>query len=418
MDDRIVITGVGAISPIGLTAEECWQNAINGFSGVGPLTLFDTSNYQIHIAAEVKGFSPEKYIELKDVRRRDRYQQLALAAVQEAVEQSGLNDLPSQKINPERIGVVVSSAIGGLTILHEAIGNVLNNEPRRLGPFVIPMLMSNGASGLIAIEYGFQGPCMSVASACASGSDGIGIAWLLIRSGMADIVVTGGSEATITPVAVGAFDRLGAMSRKNELTGNRYLTPQPFDRDRDGLVIGEGASILVIEKESHARKRGVRILAELAGYASTADAFHITAPSEDGSGGARAISLALESASANLDEVSYINAHGTATSLNDYSETLAIKKAFGKQAYNIPVSSTKSMTGHMMGATGALEVLFCMNTIRDGIIPPTINYVTPDPQCDLDFVPNQAREKEVKTAISNAFGFGGHNSVLVLRKYV
>ena len=278
----------------------------------------------------------------------------------------------------------------------------------------IPMLMANGAAGLIAIDYGFKGPAFSVSSACASGADGIGLAWTLIRSGVIDAAIAGASEATITPVGVASFDRLNAMSRRNE---DYSMTPQPFDLGRDGLVMGEGAAALVLERESSARQRGAVILAELAGYAATADAYHITAPSEDGIGGARAISLALEAANVNLDEVDYINAHGTATPLNDASETKAIKAAFGELAYRIPVSSTKSMTGHMMGATGALEAIFCVQAVRDGVMPPTIHYQTPDPQCDLDYVPNQARTKELRVAISNAFGFGGHNAVLVIRRY-
>ena len=280
------------------------------------------------------------------------------------------------------------------------------------------MLMPNGAAGLISIDHIFQGPSLSVSSACASGSDGIGTAWMMLKSGVVDVIVAGGCDATITPVAVGAFDRLGAMSRNNEKNENgSYMTPKPFDRNRNGLVMGEGAGVLVLERESHALARGVEILAELAAYSATADAYHITAPSDDGAGGARAIRQALTIGKINLDEVDYINAHGTATMLNDLSETKAIKTAFGKEAFNIPVSSTKSMTGHMMGATGALEAVFSVLAIRDGWIPPTINYETPDPDCDLDYVPNQARQVPVNIVVSNAFGFGGHNSVLVIRKY-
>jgi 3-oxoacyl-(acyl-carrier-protein) synthase len=276
------------------------------------------------------------------------------------------------------------------------------------------MLMSNGSAGMIAIDYGFQGPCFSVSSACASGADGIGSAWTLLRSGQVDIAVTGGAESTITPIGVAAFDRLGAMSRRND---DYSMTPQPFDKNRDGLVMGEGAAILVLERESHAKARGAEILAELAGYAATADAFHITAPSEDGAGGARAIRHAIESAGINIEDVDYINAHGTATELNDLSETLAIKQAFGDCAYSLAISSTKSMTGHMMGATGALETLFCVRAVQENIVPPTIHYETPDPDCDLDYIPNHARSMQVNAAISNAFGFGGHNAVLVVRKY-
>jgi 3-oxoacyl-(acyl-carrier-protein) synthase len=277
------------------------------------------------------------------------------------------------------------------------------------------MLMSNGASGLIAIDHGFTGPCFSVASACASGADGIGTAWHLIRSGAIDIAITGASDATITALGVAAFDRLGAMSRRNE---DYLMTPQPFDLNRDGLVMGEGAAIMVLESESHAQKRGAEILAELAGYASTSDAYHITAPSDDGAGGAQAMRLAMHAAGVNNDEVDYINAHGTATDLNDVSETRAIKATFGDLAYKIPVSSTKSMTGHMMGTTGALEAIFCVLAIRSHIIPPTIHYETPDPDCNLDYVPNEARETWVDVALSNAFGFGGHNAVLAIKSYI
>ena len=279
---------------------------------------------------------------------------------------------------------------------------------------VVPMYMPNGAAGLVSIDFGLTGPCFSIASACASGADSLGLATLLIKAGIIDVAIAGASEATITRIGVTAFDRAGAMSHVEEPP---YPTPKPFDLNRDGLVMGEGAAILVVERESHALNRGAKILAELAGYGSTADAFHITAPDENGSGGARAIRLALESAGISPAEVDYINAHGTGTNLNDSAETLAIKSAFGELAYNIPISSTKSMTGHMMGATGALEAIFCVWAIREGIIPPTINYQTPDPACDLDYVPNHARQKPIKVAIDNAFGFGGHNAVLVFKEY-
>jgi 3-oxoacyl-(acyl-carrier-protein) synthase len=298
--------------------------------------------------------------------------------------------------------------------LQDSIFTLNAEGPRRISPFVIPMLMSNGAAGMLAIDYGIKGPTFSVASACASGADGIGTAWMMLRHGVIDAALVGASDATITPIGIASFDRLGALSRRNE---DFSMTPQPFDKHRDGLVMGEGAAVLVLETEQHARARGAEILAELAGYAATADAFHITAPAEDGSGSGLAMSLALQSAGVNTDQVDYINAHGTATPLNDLSETRAIKAAFGDLAYNIPISSTKSMTGHMMGATGALEAVFCVQAVRNKVIPPTIHYETPDPECDLDYVPNQARELDVDVAISNAFGFGGHNAVLVIKKY-
>ena len=409
MKERIVITGLGAISPLGLSARESWQNAVNGVSGVGPITLFDSSEFLVQVACEVKHFVPKDFISAREARRMDRYEQMAVAATKEALNQSGLEITLE---NAPRVGVIVSSAIGGIRSFEEGVNVILDKGPRRVNPFLIPMLMPNGAAGLIGITYGMQGPAFSVASACASGIDSLGIAWMMLKTGMMDAAVVGASESTITPTAVAAFDRLGAMTRRQD------NVPQPFDANRDGLVMGEGAAVLILERESHAIGRSAEVLAELVGYAATADAFHITAPSEDGSGGSRAIKLALDIAGINLDDVNYINAHGTSTPLNDASETRAIKAAFGELAYKIPISSTKSMTGHMMGATGALEAIFCVKAVRENIIPPTINYQTPDPICDLDYVPNEAREANVDIAISNAFGFGGHNAVLVVKKYM
>jgi 3-oxoacyl-[acyl-carrier-protein] synthase II len=409
--ERIVITGMGTINSLGKSVGETWQAVTQGVSGVGVITLFDTTDFQVKIACEVKNFNPEDFIPAKEARRRDRFEQFASIAAAEALAQAGL---VVTEESASKVGVIVSSAIGGFTSLTEGEHTLLDQGPRRVSPFLIPMLMSNGAAGMLAIDHGFKGPSFSVASACASGADGIGMAWMLLRAGVIDAALAGASEATITPLGVAAFDRVGATSRRNE---DFSQTPQPFDRNRDGLVMGEGAGLLVLETESHAQQRGANILAELAGYASTADAYHITAPSESGEGGARAIRAALESAQVNLDEVDYINAHGTATVLNDLSETKAIKAAFGNIAYNIPVSSTKSMTGHMMGATGALEIIFCTQVVKEGLIPPTIHYQSPDPECDLDYVPNLARQQPVGVAISNAFGFGGHNAVLVVRRY-
>ena len=409
--ERIVITGMGTVNPLGLTVEESWRNAVNGVSGVGPITLFDSSPLNVHFAAEVKNFQPENYMDPKEARRRDRFEQTGVAAAKDALENSGLE---ITEANSGRIGVLVSSAIGGIKSLQDAVITNHTEGPRRVSPFLIPMLMPNGASGMIAIDFQIKGPCFSVASACASGSDGIGTAWLMLKAGMIDAAVAGASEMTICSTGVAAFDRVGAMSRRND---NYSMAPQPFDKNRDGLVMGEGAAVLVLETESHAKKRGATILAELAGYGATADAFHVTAPHETGAGGAAAMRMALDSAGANMDELGYINAHGTGTSLNDQSETRAIKAAFAEKAYQIPVSSTKSMTGHMMGATGALEAIFCVQVVREGILPPTIHYETPDPECDLDYIPNQAREKKVDLAISNAFGFGGHNAVLAIRRY-
>jgi 3-oxoacyl-[acyl-carrier-protein] synthase II len=409
--EKIVITGMGTINALGLSVAESWQAAVNGVSGVGPITQFDTGEYLVKIACEARNFVPENYMDGKEARRRDRFEQFAAASVKEALAQSGLTVIEA---NAGRIGVVISAAIGGLKSLEEAIFTIRDSGPRRVSPFLIPMLMPNGASGQTAIDYGIKGPCISVASACASGADGIGAAWMMLRNGTIDAAITGASEAPICRAGVAAFDRVGAMSRRN---ADYSMTPQPFDKNRDGLVMGEGAAVLVMETESHARARGANILAELAGHASTADAFHITAPHEDGAGGAAAIRHALEAAKVNTDEVGYISAHGTGTALNDLSETKAVKAAFGAQAYKIPMSSTKSMTGHMMGATGALEAIFCVQAVRESLLPPTIHYQTPDPECDLDYIPNKAREAKINIAISNAFGFGGHNAVLVVRKY-
>lgn len=411
MQDRIVVTGMGTVNPLGLSVKESWENAVAGRSGVGPITLFDSSPLQVHIAAEVKDFKPEDFMDGKEARRRDRFEQLAIAAARQALEQSGFE---IHERNAGRIGVIISSAIGGLQSLQDATLTNYKEGPRRVSPFLIPMLMPNGGAGMAAIEFGIKGPCFSVASACASGADGIGMALMMLRTGMIDAALAGAAEATITSTGVAAFDRVGAMSRRND---DYSMTPQPFDKNRDGLVMGEGAGVLVLERETDAKARGAEIFAELAGYGATADAFHVTAPHDRGEGGAAAMLVALKSAEANMDDVGYVNAHGTGTSLNDQSETRAMKAAFGDLAYKIPISSTKSMTGHMMGATGALEAIFCVQAVREGILPPTIHYETPDPECDLDYVPNQAREKKISLALSNAFGFGGHNAVLAVRKY-
>lgn len=409
--EKIVITGMGTVNPLGLTVAESWKNAVNGISGVGLITHFDTTGWNVKIACELKGFDPANYMDAKEARRRDRFEQMGLAAAKEALVQSGLEITDA---NRARIGVVVSSAIGGMKSVQDAIYTLKDEGPRRVSPFLIPMLMPNGAAGLIAIDYGIQGPSFSVTSACASGADGIGMAWMMLRAGIIDAAVTGAAEATICETGVSAFDRIGAMSRRND---DYSMTPAPFDKNRDGLVMGEGAGVLVLERESSAKARGANILAELAGYAATADAYHVTAPKANGAGGAAAICAALDIAGVNPDEVGYVSAHGTGTPLNDAAETKAIKTAFGEQAYKLSISSTKSMTGHMMGATGALEAIFCVQAVREGILPPTIHYETPDPDCDLDYIPNQAREKKFDVAISNAFGFGGHNAVLVVKRY-
>jgi beta-ketoacyl-acyl-carrier-protein synthase II len=411
MTKRIVVTGMGTVNPLGYSVEETWQNALNGVSGVGPITIFDASDLLVRIACEVKDFDPTNFMERRQARRVDRFQQLAIAAFEEAVADANLE---FESIDRDRVAIVISSAVGGLTAIQDAVLTMVESSPRRISPFTIPMMMANGAAGWIAIDKGLRGPCFSVASACASAEDAIGQASLLLHSGVVDVAITGGSEATINRVGVNTFDRLGALSRRNDDYEN---TPAPFDRDRDGLVMGEGAALIILETLEHAEARGAKILAELAGYGSTVDAFHISAPAEDGSGAARAISLALQMAGVEPEEVDYINAHGTGTELNDVSETRAIKRAFGEHAYDVPVSSTKSMTGHMMGATGALESIFCIRAIDENVVPPTIHFRNPDPECDLDYVPNKARELPVEFAITNAFGFGGQNAVLAFKSF-
>ncbi|MGB7539326.1 MAG: beta-ketoacyl-ACP synthase II [Anaerolineales bacterium] len=406
--ERVVITGIGTVNPLGLDPETTWKQAMAGVSSAAIIQQFDPAGLPVQIACEVKEFDPAKYMDFRAARRMDRFQQFAMAAARQAVGQSGLD----VRANGERVGVVIAATIGGMYTIQEACRQLLTESPRKLSPFTIPMLMPNGAAGLVGIEFGARGPSFSVASACASGADGVGSAWRLIRSGEVDAVIAGATDATICELGMGAFLRLGAMT-----CGESLEVPRPFDKNRDGLVMGEGAAVMVLESLTLARKRGAKILAELAGYGATSDAYHITAPAQDGSGSARAIQMALASAGVQPDEVDYINAHGTGTVLNDLSETKAIKRVFGKRAYQIPVSSTKSMTGHMMGTTGALEVIFCAMAIRDGKIPPTIHYATPDPECDLDYVPNTGRTQPVKVAVSNAFGFGGHNAVLVIRAF-
>ncbi|MEX2144691.1 MAG: beta-ketoacyl-ACP synthase II [Anaerolineales bacterium] len=408
MAEKIVITGLGTVNALGNTVEQTWENIVKGVSGLAPLSLFDTSDYLVKVACEAKGFDPGQYLDAREIRRRDRYELFSAAAVSQAIKHSGLEITEE---NASRVGTVISAAIGGISSLEQGVIDIVEGGPRRASPFLIPMLMPNGAAGLVGIDHGPRGPALSVASACASGQDGIGIAWMMLKTGMIDVAVAGAAEAAITRTAVAAFDRMGAMSRRTE------GTPSPFDSHRDGLVIGEGSAVLILETESHAKARKANILAELAGYSASADAHHITAPHAEGTGGSQAIINALHGAGINREDVDYINAHGTGTVLNDMSETRAIKTAFGEHAYDVAISSTKSMTGHMMGATGTLEALLCVLAIRESILPPTINYVDPDPECDLDYVPNKAREANLDIAITNAFGFGGHNAVLVVRKY-
>jgi len=406
--NRVVVTGFGAISPLGLNAEESWQGAVAGKTGVATITQFDVTDFPVQLGAEVKNFEPEQFLDRKDARRMDRFEQLGAIAANEALHHSGLEITDE---NNYRIGSIISSGVGGIQTLTEQTLVVTNEGARKLSPFGIPRIMANGAAGMVSIAHGIRGPAFSVSSACASASDGIGVALQLLRAGIIDAALAGGSEAALTSLSVGSFHRIGAYTTRAD------HTPSPFSADRDGLVMGEGAAVLVLETLDFARGRGATIYAEVAGYGASADAFHITAPTEDGAGSASAITLALNDARINPEDIDYINAHGTGTPLNDASETLAIKRAFGEHAYNIPISSTKSMTGHMMGATAALEAVFCLSAIRDCVAPPTINYTEPDELCDLDYIPNESREFLIRSVASNAFGFGGHNSVLVFRKF-
>ncbi len=405
---RVVITGMGLITPLGLNVSDTWDNILVGKSGFGPFTLIERREHTMFGMCEVKGFDPAKELGRRAIRRQDRTQQFALYAAKEAMQQSGLRVTDE---NRERIGVILGTGVGGIQTLVTQEAIQLEKGLRRISPFAITMIMPNGAAGMIAIEYGIQGPSSTITTACAAGCDAVGHAFQTIQFGFIDAAVTGGSESILSHVAIGGFERAGATSVKED------GTPQPFDKNRDGLVVGEGAGILVLESLEHAQARGATILAEVVGYGRTTDAYHITAPSAGGDGAARAIRKAMADAHLQPQDIDYISAHGTGTRLNDSSETAAIKTALGDHAYNVALSSTKSMTGHIMGGTGAIESIFCTLAIRDQVVPPTINYKTPDPECDLDIVPNNARQRSVKVCLSNAFGFGGHNAVLAIREY-
>jgi 3-oxoacyl-[acyl-carrier-protein] synthase II len=406
---RVVITGMGMITALGHNLPNTWAAILAGQSGLGPFTLIEQSDHTIGALCEVKDFDAEAYLDRRDARRRDRSQQLATVAAHEAMQQSGL---VINETNRERVGVILGTGVGGIRTLVEQEHIVLEKGLRRISPFAITMIMPNGASGMLAIDYGIHGPSTTITTACAAGNDAIGHAVRAIQWGEVDAVLTGGSESIITHVAVGGFERAGATSSASS------QTPRPFDKNRDGLVVGEGAGMLVVESLEHAQARGATILAEISGYGQTTDAHHITAPAEGGAGAARAMRKALEDGGLSPDDVDYISAHGTATQLNDASETAAIKSALGPAAYKVAISSTKSMTGHVMGATGAIETIFCALAIRDQILPPTIHYETPDPDCDLDYVPNIARPARVRVCLNHAFGFGGHNAVLAIREYI
>lgn len=411
MRNRVVITGLGAVTPIGNEVSTFWKNMISGVSGIDYVTAFDTSEYTTRIAGEVKNFNPEDYMDRKEAKRVDRFIQFAIAATKQALAQA---DLDISKMDATRAGVYIGSGIGGLATLEENHKILLEKGPRRVSPFMVPMMIANMASGLVSIEIGAKGPNSSVVSACATGTHAIGDAAEIIRRGRADVMIAGGSEATIRPLAFAGFGNMKALSTRND---EPQKASRPFDLNRDGFVMGEGAGILVLESLEHAKKRGATILAEVAGYGMSGDAYHLTAPAPEGEGAARAMKEALLDAALDPTEVDYINAHGTSTDYNDKFETLAIKSVFGDYAYKVAISSTKSMTGHLLGAAGGVEAIACVLAIREGIIPPTINYETPDPDCDLDYVPNEARKANVRVAMSNSLGFGGHNATIILKAY-
>ncbi|MBI2304019.1 MAG: beta-ketoacyl-ACP synthase II [Chloroflexi bacterium] len=409
--NRVVVTGLGAISPLGLDVTSLWQGVISGRSGVDYITLFDATGFDSRFAAEVKGFEPTVYLDRKEARRMDRFVQFAVVASREAVSAACL---PLNDHQAENIGVIIGSGIGGLATLSEQIQVLITKGPGRVSPFLVPMMITDMASGQVSIALGAKGPNFCTTSACASGSDAIGVAYELIKSGHALGMVAGGSEAPITPIGVAGFSAARALSTRNH---EPQKASRPFDQERDGFVIGEGAGVLVLENLDFARSRGAPILAEVVGYGAAGDAYHITQPAQGGDGGARAMCLALRKAGLEPEAVNYINAHATATPLGDKEETAAIKRVFGEHAYHIPISGTKSMTGHLLGAAGAVEAIVCVLAIQHGFIPPTINLDTPDPDCDLDYVPHEARPVSVTVAMSNALGFGGHNSSLIFRRY-
>lgn len=409
MNRRVVVTGMGAITPIGNSVPEFFKNIQDGICGIDFIKTFDTEGFQVKLAAQVKDFEPKNYMDAKDARRMDRFSQFAVAAAREAIEDSGI-DLDS--IDRDRFGVIVGSGIGSLGLIEKESKTLLEKGPRRINPLFIPMTITNMAAGNLAIQYGAKGTCTNVVTACATGSHSIGEAFRSIKHGYSDVILAGGTEAAITPLGVAGFSALTALSTSN----NPQRASIPFDKERDGFVIGEGAGILLLEEYEHAKKRGARIYAEVAGYGSTCDAYHITAPSPDGEGGAKAMKLAMEEADVTPGEVSYINAHGTSTPTNDRIETAAIKLAMGEAASRTPVSSTKSMIGHLLGAAGAVEAVICIKAMENSFIPPTIGYQLPDEECDLDYVANAGRSAKLTCTMSNSLGFGGHNATLVFKR--
>lgn len=408
---RVVVTGMGCLSPVGNNVNDTWSSLLAGKSGAGMITHFDASKHKTRFAAEVKGFDGTALFGPRDARKMDRFTQFATAATLEALEQSGFK---IDESNRDRVGVLIGTGIGGIGTLLEQAEVMRERGPERVSPFLIPMMISDSAAGMLAIRIGARGPNMSLATACASGNNAIGEAMEMIRRGSADVMIAGASEAALVPVAMAGMNVMTALSTRND---DPQSASRPFDKDRDGFLMGEGAGILILESFEHAQERGASILAEITGYGTSDDAHHISAPAENGAGAAISMQLALEDAGLSINDVGYINAHGTSTPLNDKSETAAIKTVFGEQAYQIPVSSTKSMTGHLLGASGAVEAAFCIMAIREGVLPPTINYHTPDPQCDLDYVPNQPRKVSPKHVMSNSFGFGGHNATLLFSRF-
>lgn len=404
---RVVITGMGCISPVGNNVAETWRSLLAGRSGAEYITKFDASKHKTRFAAEVKGFDAAALFGPRDARKMDRYTQFAVATAMEALEQSNLE---IDETNRDRVGVLIGTGIGGISTLLEQAEVMRERGPDRVSPFLVPMMIADSAPGMLAIRFGVRGPNMALATACASGNNAIGEALEIIRRGSADVMIAGASEAAILPVAMAGMNVMTALSTRNEDPGT---ASRPFDKDRDGFLMGEGSGMVILEALDHARARGATILAEVTGYGTTDDAYHISAPAENGAGAAMSMKLALEDAGLSVEEIEYINAHGTSTPLNDKSETAAIKTVFGEQAYQIPVSSTKSMTGHLLGASGAVEATFCVMAIREGVLPPTMNYHTPDPECDLDYVANQPRKAFPKHVMSNSFGFGGHNATLI-----
>lgn len=410
MKKRVVVTGMGCISPVGNTVKETWDALLAGTSGAALITSFDASKHKTRFAAEVKGFDAQSMFGNREARKMDRFTQFATAATLEALEQSGLTIDDASR---DRVGILIGTGIGGLGTIMEQMEVMRERGPDRVSPFLVPMMISDSAAGMLAIRVGARGPNMAIATACASGNNAIGDAVETIRRGAADAMIAGGAEASLLPLAMAGMNVMGALSTRND---EPETASRPFDKTRDGFVMGEGAGILILEELEAARARGAEILCELTGYGTSDDAHHISAPAENGAGAAISMRLALENAALTIQDVNYINAHGTSTPLNDKSETAAIKSVFGEQAYSIPVSSTKSMTGHLLGASGAVEAVACIMAIRENIIPATIHYQHPDPECDLDYVPNTARKLNLRHVMSNSFGFGGHNATLIFSR--